>query len=83
MTDTKLTFDAVRRANLSRTTKWHPGGLDEWSATDWACAMAGEAGEVCNEVKKLRRIEGAIASNDDRGQAEIVEAIGRDRKSVV
>jgi NTP pyrophosphatase (non-canonical NTP hydrolase) len=27
----------------------------DWSPTDWACAVAGECGEVCNEIKKLRR----------------------------
>ena len=29
----------------------------DWSLTDWATAMAGEAGEACNLVKKDRRGE--------------------------
>lgn len=29
----------------------------EWSVADWSNAAAGEMGEVCNEVKKLKRIE--------------------------
>lgn len=60
-----LTFDALGEANLLRAMKWHRGGLDEWSIADWATAMAGEAGEVCNAVKKLRRIEDEIANISD------------------
>lgn len=32
---------------------FHP--LEDWSLTDWATAMAGEAGEAFNVIKKLRR----------------------------
>ncbi len=50
-----LNFDELRAANVARCGKiWPP--TNEWTPTDWACAMAGEAGEACNEVKKLRRI---------------------------
>ena len=31
--------------------------LHDWSPTDWACALAGEVGEACNLIKKLRRGE--------------------------
>lgn len=51
-----LTFRALRRANVSRKTRWH-GEADEWSGADWSNAMAGETGEACNIVKKLRRHE--------------------------
>lgn len=47
----------ISQINLSRALIWHKGGLEEWSAADWSNAFAGEAGEVCNAVKKLRRIE--------------------------
>lgn len=60
--DRGLTFATLAAANLRRAVKWHKGGLDEWSVADWATAMAGEAGEVCNAVKKLRRIEDEIAN---------------------
>lgn len=51
-----LTFEALRTANVARCEEsYHP--IDDWSPTDWACAMAGECGEACNEVKKLRRAE--------------------------
>ena len=48
--------DTLRKANLQRCESvFHP--LHDWSPTDWACAMAGEAGEACNAVKKLRRMD--------------------------
>jgi NTP pyrophosphatase (non-canonical NTP hydrolase) len=28
---------------------------DDWTLADWGCALAGEAGEACNIVKKIRR----------------------------
>ena len=51
-----LHFDELRQQNVSRRNRWH-GDADEWVGTDWGCAMAGEAGEACNIVKKLRRHE--------------------------
>jgi NTP pyrophosphatase (non-canonical NTP hydrolase) len=59
----KLDFDTLRIANVSRCEEvFHK--LDDWSPTDWATAMAGEAGEACNQVKKLRRLDGADAAID-------------------
>ena len=44
----------LAKANADRCNEvFHP--INSWSPTDWACAMAGECGEACNEVKKLRR----------------------------
>lgn len=46
----------LRKANLERCEKsFHP--IDDWSPTDWACALAGEVGELCNLIKKQRRGE--------------------------
>jgi len=51
-----LTFNELRRANIERCEgSWHP--IAEWTPTDWACAAAGEMGEACNFIKKLRRGE--------------------------
>lgn|SRR5574340_1520407 len=51
-----LDFDKLRLVNSTRCEKiFHP--ITEWSPTDWACAFAGEAGEACNKVKKLRRLD--------------------------
>ena len=58
MSDTDLTFHAVSSINRARCERWHPGFPDDgWTGADWSNAMAGEAGETANVVKKLRRIE--------------------------
>lgn len=47
--------------------------------TDWACAMAGEAGETCNAVKKLRRLEsGGNTAKDPQTEAEHVAQIANE-----
>jgi NTP pyrophosphatase (non-canonical NTP hydrolase) len=76
-----LTFQALRAVNVARSTRWHPGGIDDWTVSDWAVAMAGEAGEVCNAVKKLNRIETDCASRNEAGRhfesaEQAVAAIG-------
>ncbi len=49
-----LTFEQLRQANAARCGEsFHE--LDAWSPADWAVAMAGECGEACNLVKKMRR----------------------------
>ena len=52
-----LTFDALSRGNKLRDER-HYKEWPNWTATDWACALAGEVGEACNKVKKLRRLKG-------------------------
>lgn len=56
---------------------FHP--LYHWTPTDWACAMAGEAGEVCNAVKKLRRHEdGTNTAKDPQTVDELKTAVGKE-----
>jgi NTP pyrophosphatase (non-canonical NTP hydrolase) len=54
-----LTFAAFREANLARCRRWHDGfpEADSWSLADWSNALCGEAGELANVVKKIRRHE--------------------------
>lgn len=59
----KLDFADLRVANVKRCeAAFHK--VNEWSPTDWATAMAGECGEACNFVKKLRRLDGADRALD-------------------
>lgn len=68
-----LTLSALAAANTTRMLRWH--GEDNWSVSDWAVAAAGEMGEVCNAVKKLRRVEDGFANINDPGrQLTSVEA---------
>ena len=53
-----LSFKDLRAVNVPRCEEvFHK--LDDWSPTDWATAMAGECGEACNEIKKLRCLDGS------------------------
>ncbi len=74
-----LRFRDVGATNLERALLWHKGGLDEWTVSEWACAMAGEAGEVCNAVKKLNRIERDVQQNaGPQTREEAVAAIAKE-----
>lgn len=55
----ELSFALLRSTNVTRCERWHPGFPDAeaWTIADWSNAMAGEAGEAANVVKKMRRIE--------------------------
>lgn len=58
-----LSITEIQRINVARANRWHDGGLNEWSALEWAGAMCGEAGEAANVAKKMRRIETGAAGN--------------------
>lgn len=62
-----LTLAAVSAVNRQRCDHWHPGFPDDgvWLGSDWSNAMAGEAGEACNIVKKLRRLDTGFAAGGD------------------
>ena len=59
-----VSFRALREANRSRNYRWLPGGLRQWSLSDWALAMLGEAGEAANIVKKLNQSSAGVVGND-------------------
>lgn len=52
-----LALKEFRAINVARSNRFHQGGLNEWTALEWAGAMTGEAGECANACKKLRRME--------------------------
>ena len=54
------TFETVSRVNLERASLWHPDGIEDWSPAEWGNAFAGEAGELCNVLKKILRHDHAI-----------------------
>lgn len=78
-----LSFRSLRRVNLERCEDvFH--GLDRWSPTDWATAVAGECGEACNEIKKLRRLDDADSSIDTPAERERLRlAIGKEIADLV
>ena len=51
-----LTFAQLREANVNRCNDvFHK--FEGWSHNDWAVALTGEVGELCNLLKKARRGE--------------------------
>lgn len=63
-----LTFDFLFRTNIERCKRWHPGGIEEWSALEWAGAMTGKAGEAANAAKKLKRVESKLQNINAPGR---------------
>jgi hypothetical protein len=52
----ELSFKRLRQFGVARCIKHFHRQINEWSPTDWGCAMAGETGEACNILKKMKRI---------------------------
>ena len=78
-----LTFEAIRVANTTRCGQsFHP--INSWSPTDWGCAMAGEVGEACNFLKKLRRLDdNKQLANIPTNRDEIIADIAKELADVV
>jgi NTP pyrophosphatase (non-canonical NTP hydrolase) len=47
----------LRVQNATRKVRWHGPDTEEWSLADWSNAMQGEAGEVGDVIKKIRRAQ--------------------------
>ena len=59
-----MEINDIVRTNVERAKRWHGEDLQggKWTVVDWSNAAAGEMGEVCNAVKKLRRHEDHVHS---------------------
>lgn len=85
---THLTFDMLRDVNARRAPLFknahgvvvHPGGIDDWSPSEWTNALCGEAGEAANFAKKYLR--GDFPPGPE-GEQEFKEKIGRELADVV
>ena len=58
----RMTFKDLSVANRSRCLRWHPPESDDWTIGDWGNALAGEVGELCNVLKKIRRHQSGVIS---------------------
>jgi NTP pyrophosphatase (non-canonical NTP hydrolase) len=59
----QLTFEEFRKANVTRCLKWHPGGIESWSASDWLTAVTGELGELASLLKMRNRERDGLPGN--------------------
>lgn len=66
-----LTLDEFQRISVQRRELFYP--IPDWALTDWASALAGEAGELCNLLKK--RFRGDDISSAEIGK-EVANVIG-------
>jgi NTP pyrophosphatase (non-canonical NTP hydrolase) len=48
-------LEQLRTANLKRVPDFGAGELNDWTPAERGNELAGETGELCNELKKLRR----------------------------
>ena len=67
-----MTFlEKLREKNVKRCNEvFHL--FEEWEPWDWSNAMAGEAGEVCNFTKKLRRGDAVLFSSIEDEIADVI-----------
>jgi len=71
-----LTFKEVTATNRTRCERWHPNfPNDGWTGADWSNAMAGECGEACNVVKKLRRKDLGLSAAVDPERDVLIEKL--------
>jgi len=69
----------ISAISFARALRWHFNGLDSWSESDWACALAGEVGELCNVIKKRNRVRDHMqqrATNEGALQHNLKMEIG-------
>lgn len=80
---TNITFNELRFANVQRCVQvFHK--LEDWSPCDWATAMAGECGEACNIIKKLRRLDGADSDKDSAAhRADLIKDVSYELADLV
>ena len=70
-----VTFPGLRTANQQRLPLFqaHFGMMmDDWTLGDWGCALAGEVGELCNLIKKVRRNQNIRVSHLAQELADVV-----------
>lgn len=80
-------LDTLRRVNIERAPHFHAGGLMDWSPAERGNELAGETGELCNELKKLLRFDRRTGTRmPDPGMTHWVdadEAMQNERNAIV
>jgi NTP pyrophosphatase (non-canonical NTP hydrolase) len=81
-----LDFTTLKEASARRAARWHrehpfDGG---WTGGDWGNALAGEVGEACNIIKKIRRVEeGYTDQTTPEDVIQLLNDLGRELADVI
>lgn len=67
-----MTFKKLKQSNCLRDAQLD-NIIKNWSETDFGCAIAGEVGEMCNFIKKRRRLN---YPKDETYKKDIMKEIG-------
>jgi NTP pyrophosphatase (non-canonical NTP hydrolase) len=78
-----LTFSGLREVNVTRCKRWHPPESTPWTSADWSNALCGEAGELANVIKKLRRHETGARNEGDPTVEQLTVMAGAELADVV
>lgn len=72
-----MTFQEFQRINAQRSAEafGHVPGSPEWPIQNWALAIAGEAGELCNLIKKALRGDFPVATIRSQILEELADVI--------
>lgn len=70
-----MQLSAISKINRKRCVRWHGRG-EPWTSSDWSNALAGETGELCNIIKKIRRHEtGVVQSYNTPEMPELISKL--------
>jgi NTP pyrophosphatase (non-canonical NTP hydrolase) len=78
-----LKFSDLRSVNVSRCARWHPPTSEPWTCADWSNALCGEAGELANVIKKIRRHATGAVNKGDPPLEQLVKAAADELADVV
>jgi NTP pyrophosphatase (non-canonical NTP hydrolase) len=70
-----LTFAAFQHLNRQRCDEAFTHGVEDWPIQNWALAIAGEAGELCNLIKKIIRGDFTVEEKRDEIIEELADVI--------
>lgn len=78
-----ISFQDLREVNVTRCIRWHPPTSEPWTCADWSNALCGEAGELANVVKKVRRQQTGAVNAGDPSMEQLVKMVGDELADVV
>lgn len=77
----KFRLDLFNQINKDRCEA-HFQDTRSWSLSDWGCALAGEVGEACNFIKKIKRLEGKEDTNSRKERKALKKELSKELADV-